>query len=198
MTTTRPPTSAILATIALRPDSSLANRFAFPNMSIPKPRLATTIDTKFASSEYWFNQPATEKVEAADYGHALEGPCEQTIVDHRVFRSSASTTATGLLTTKARLTSRAILRAVGEATWLMDMTRSSATPPTRRRVVRFQIRKQEKRNVRVRAPRWWSEHYAMGRNDGSPPCINTARAFSTLRQLQETANRRRDGPFRVE
>ncbi|HET6249459.1 MAG TPA: hypothetical protein VFE47_17340 [Tepidisphaeraceae bacterium] len=64
----------------------------------PNAKPATSIDPKFASSEYWFNQPATEEVRWPNYDRLWDS-CEATATDAG-FSIDRFDYRTGLLSTK--------------------------------------------------------------------------------------------------
>jgi hypothetical protein len=157
----------------------------------PNAKPATSIDPKFADSEYWFRQPAKEIVQADNYDK-LWNACEITalntgfVIDRFDYR-------TGLLATKP-LVSKQFFEV-----WRTDVvdfkSQADADTTTHRRTARFQIHKLNngKYACEIKAV---VEHYAMAERRITA-VYQYLDAFSVHRQYEtQTAD---DGtPLRVE
>jgi hypothetical protein len=157
----------------------------------PKAKAATAIDAKLANSEYWFNQPAVERIEAPDY-ETLWNACELAAHDAS-FTIERFDYRTGLLTTKPLISKQFFELWKHDIVDFHDQVLSDAA--TRRRVAHFQIIKRDDTHY-VCEVKVVIEHYSMSERRMTA-VMQYREAFSTRRQLEE--ERTDDGtPVRIE
>jgi len=147
----------------------------------PTPKVATDIDPKFATSAYWFDQPAIERIAAKDYD-ALWNACERTLIQ-------SSFAVDRLDYREGYMTSKPLVSKQSFELWKNDIvdyrSQQQSDLATRRRIVHFQISRQGENYVCE--PKVVVEHYSMSEHRITD-VYQYRDVFSVRRQLQEERN----------